>query len=184
MDLIQGFITTNRYQTYLEIGISKELCWREIQAPYKTGVDPMPQIEGIVAQDSDTFFKHNTQKFDCVFIDGDHQYEQIIRDINNAWQCLNPRGVIILHDMMPVNHIQGSNPRIKGDAAWCGDVYKANFDLRSHSYHICEIDHGCGIVRHLTGPLEAHHHHIDFQHFENHADQIPRQSYDDVVFLL
>ena len=33
---------------------------------------------------SDTFFKNNKDKFDVIFLDGLHTYEQTIKDINNA----------------------------------------------------------------------------------------------------
>ena len=182
MDLIHRFIDVNQYQSYLEIGVSSGLCWNEIQAPRKTGVDPFSPIPAVIRQHSDTFFAQNTDTYDIIFIDGDHQYDQVIRDINNAWRCLNHKGVIILHDMMPVNHRQGSNPRIKGDPSWCGDVYKANFDLRGHAYAICEIDHGCGILGHIRDRVTAQHHHIDFNYFEQHCHQIPRLRYEDVAF--
>ena len=182
MDLIQRFIDTRQYETYLEVGVSTGRCWNQIRAPRKTGVDPACRIQDIMAQDSDTFFLHNTATFDIIFIDGDHQYDQVIRDINNAWSCLNQGGVIVLHDMMPVNHRQASNPRIKGDPSWCGDVYKANFDLRQHAYRICEIDHGCGIITELHDPLEGQHHHIDFQHFEDNIHKIPRVRFEDINF--
>lgn len=184
MDLIQRFIDVNQYQSYLEIGVSKGLCWNVITAPKKTGVDPFSPIPEVIKQHSDQFFAQNNHTYDIIFIDGDHQYDQVIKDINNAWRCLNDKGVIILHDMMPVNHKQGSNPRIKGDASWCGDVYKANFDLLGHSYAICEIDHGCGIIADLKHKLEPKHHSIDFDHFADNIHQIPRLRYEDVVFQM
>jgi len=181
-DLIQKLIDVNHYQSYLEVGVSSGLCWKEIMASQKTGVDPFSPIPEVIKQHSDEFFEHNTDKYDIIFIDGDHQYEQVIRDINNAWHCLNENGVIVLHDMMPVNHIQASNPRIRGDASWCGDVYKANFDLLGNSYAICEIDHGCGIITNLKQDIKAKHHHIDFRYFEQHISQIPKFRFENSTF--
>ena len=84
--------------------------------------------------------------------------------------------------MIPVNHKQGSNPRIKGDASWCGDVYKANFDLKSHHYAVCLIDHGCGIIKRLKSTIEPKHHNIDFDYYARNWVQIPTQTYENIQF--
>jgi predicted O-methyltransferase YrrM len=49
---------------------------------------------------SDDFFALNKLKFDIIYIDGDHRYEQVSRDINNAWECLNVGGQLIGHDVI------------------------------------------------------------------------------------
>ena len=52
---------------------------------------------------SDNFFDQNKNKFDLIFIDGDHKYDQVKRDALNAWKILNNRGVLIL-DVYTYNH--------------------------------------------------------------------------------
>jgi len=47
---------------------------------------------------SDNFFAQNKNKFDLIFIDGDHKYDQVKRDALNAWKILNNRGVLIFDD--------------------------------------------------------------------------------------
>lgn len=47
---------------------------------------------------SDEFFKTD-QKFDFIYIDGDHRYTQAKKDIENALQHLNKGGIICGDDL-------------------------------------------------------------------------------------
>ena len=47
---------------------------------------------------SDIFFKNNKNLFDLIYIDGDHETEQVKKDINNSWKILNKGGYLILDD--------------------------------------------------------------------------------------
>ena len=47
---------------------------------------------------SDIFFEKNNKFFDLIYIDGDHQTDQVKKDINNAWRNLNDGGYLILDD--------------------------------------------------------------------------------------
>lgn len=47
-------------------------------------------------------------KFDLICIDGDHRYEYVKRDIENAKQLLNPKGVIIVDDYYHKKNDDGS----------------------------------------------------------------------------
>jgi len=47
---------------------------------------------------SDVFFEKNNKFFDLIYIDGDHQTDQVNKDINNAWRILKDGGYLILDD--------------------------------------------------------------------------------------
>lgn len=49
---------------------------------------------------SDEFFKQNTERFDFIYIDGDHHGTQIVKDAINAWACLNINGVLAFDDYL------------------------------------------------------------------------------------
>tara|TARA_E500000178_G_scaffold27283_1_gene25009 strand:- start:983 stop:1267 length:285 start_codon:yes stop_codon:yes gene_type:complete len=49
---------------------------------------------------SDNFFQNNSKIFDLIFIDGDHFYDQVLRDINNAWKVLKNGGFLILDEYL------------------------------------------------------------------------------------
>jgi len=47
---------------------------------------------------SDNFFLRNKIKFDLIYIDGNHLYEYVKRDISNSLKYLNINGIIVLDD--------------------------------------------------------------------------------------
>lgn len=49
---------------------------------------------------SDNFFLSNKIKFDLIYIDGNHLYEYVKRDISNSLKYLNINGIIVLDDYL------------------------------------------------------------------------------------
>lgn len=47
---------------------------------------------------SDDFFKTNTQQFDFIYIDGCHEPDFIMRDMENAFNVLTPNGIMWMDD--------------------------------------------------------------------------------------
>jgi predicted O-methyltransferase YrrM len=48
---------------------------------------------------TDDFFKNNTQTYDCIFIDADHDYEGVRKDYLNSLKFINKGGYLIFHDI-------------------------------------------------------------------------------------
>ena len=145
-DLIQFLINKYNYSTYLEIGCDKNQSFSKIKIPYKVGVDPISG--GTIRKTSDDFFKSNKEKFDIIFIDGLHHYEQVIVDINNALSVLNDNGHILVHDCLPRTIAHQAIPRYRG--SWNGDVWKSIVELRTRKnleVFTCEIDFGVGVIQ-------------------------------------
>jgi len=145
-DLIQFLINKYDYSTYLEIGCDKDQSFSKIKISHKVGVDPISG--GTIRKTSDEFFKNNKEKFDIIFIDGLHHYEQVIVDINNALSVLNDNGHILVHDCLPRTIAHQAIPRYRG--SWNGDVWKSIVELRTKKYldvFTCEIDFGVGIIQ-------------------------------------
>jgi len=102
---------------------------------------------GNIRKTSDDFFKENNSRFDIVFIDGLHTYEQVKRDILNSIHFLEEDGIILVHDCMPDSLGKQAVPRYK--MQWNGDVWKAIVDLRQMEdldIYTCEMDQGIGII--------------------------------------
>ena len=96
---------------------------------------------------SDEFFLSNKEKFDCIFIDGLHIYEQVRKDILNSINFLNSNGIILLHDCLPSKIWNQIVPQIYGH--WNGDVWKAVVESRTKpnlDTYTCVADHGLGII--------------------------------------
>ena len=145
-DLIQFLIDKYKYTTYLEIGCDKDQSFSKIKILQKVGVDPVSG--GTIRKTSDDFFNFNKEKFDIIFIDGLHHYEQVIEDINNALNILNDNGHILVHDCLPRTIAHQAIPRYRG--SWNGDVWKSIVELRTRKnleVFTCEIDFGVGIIR-------------------------------------
>jgi hypothetical protein len=47
---------------------------------------------------TDSFFPRTTQRYDYVYIDGDHSYAGVRYDYEQSRRCLNENGLILLHD--------------------------------------------------------------------------------------
>lgn len=136
-------------QDYLEIGCANNALFHSVFADNKIGVDP--QSGGTHRMTSDEFFENNKQKFDVIFIDGLHEFQQVHNDLLNSIKCLKKGGIIAFHDMIPRNWLEEHMPRI--NSVWTGDVWKVAFELLQATgvdFKIVKADHGVGVLR-LTG---------------------------------
>lgn len=151
-EIINGLIDKYGYESYLEIGVNTPAQpgynWVGINVKTKHGVDP--NVETTYKMESDEFFKnHIKQKYDIVFVDGLHIFEQVYKDIINSLNNLNDGGIIVVHDCNPVTEI--TQRRDRASSAWHGDVWKAIVKLRMENpeLDICTVntDEGCGIIK-------------------------------------
>jgi len=146
---------------YLEVGLGDNFVFESIplKNSNKFGVDPMIDLEpgvdvinvynkNIFRLTSDDFFKINKQKFDLIFIDGLHHYEQVLKDLENSLHFLNDNGFVVIHDMIPRNESAQVVPRIQN--YWTGDVWKLSENInetKGLEFIIADIDQGVGIIR-------------------------------------
>jgi predicted O-methyltransferase YrrM len=145
LEIIQNIITIRKYKKYLEIGCDKDQIFSNIAIDFKIGVDPVQG--GNVRKTSDDFFKSNSNKFDIIFIDGLHEYDQVNKDIKNSLKALNDGGVILLHDCLPKSYFHQALPRSR--MSWNGDVWKNIVESRTNSEidtYTCFADQGIGII--------------------------------------
>ena len=145
-DLIQYIIDKYNFENYLEIGCDKDQSFSKIKIRNKVGVDPISG--GTIRSTSDNFFKNNDNKFDVIFIDGLHYYQQVIKDINHSLEILNDDGFILVHDCLPKSLAQQAVPRYRG--YWNGDVWKAIVELRTKKnldIFTSQIDFGVAVIR-------------------------------------
>ena len=151
-EIINSLIRKYNYKSYLEIGVNTPLQpgynWIGIKIQTKHGVDP--NVETTFQMTSDEFFeKHVAQKYDIIFIDGLHIFEQVYKDIINSLKYLNDNGTIVVHDCNPIEEI--TQRRKRASDAWHGDVWKSILKLRTEEKNLevftVDTDEGCGIIR-------------------------------------
>lgn len=131
--VINKLIADNGYESYLEIGIYDGKNFKSVKCRSKYGTDPylpdsLKKDDGLFDMTSDDFFTLcdsiiSDAKFDLIFIDGDHEAEQVEKDIVNAYKELNKGGMILLHDCNPPTYESQVVPRIQGE--YCGTVWRA-----------------------------------------------------------
>lgn len=144
-EIIQEIIDKKNYKNYLEIGCFSDELFNYIKCENKVGVDPVSG--GTIRKTSDQFFKDNKNKFDCIFIDGLHEYTQVKKDIDNSLNSLNEGGIILLHDCLPNNFYAQAIPRCQ--YVWNGDVWKAIVECRTKKnldVYTCYADNGIGVI--------------------------------------
>jgi len=136
---------TNVNDKYLEIGVEYGECFNETHFINKVGVDPDPKFttkdnQILYIQTSDDFFKQYdmNQKFDVIFIDGMHQAEYVLCDINNSIKILSLNGTIFMDDILPFNYNEQlkipikhyyENGILKYGENWTGDVWKVLYHI-------------------------------------------------------
>ena len=49
---------------------------------------------------SNEYFENTFEKFDLIYVNGDHSAKQVHQDIKNSWKILNKGGYLILDDYM------------------------------------------------------------------------------------
>ncbi len=144
--VINNLLNKTSEKKYLEIGCDLNQVFNKVNAKYKIGVDPLRG--GNRRCTSDIFFKKNSEKFNVIFIDGLHEYNQIRKDVINSLKFLKNDGYIVIHDLIPRDWLEEHIPRL--NSTWCGDVWKISFDLmksKNIKFELLLIDFGLGIVR-------------------------------------
>lgn len=152
------------FTRYLEIGCRDDHNFapmKKLGLQHTACVDPTEG--GTHRMTSDKFFAQNTDTFDLVFVDGMHEANQALRDVNNALRFLNPRGVIVMHDCNPLTEHAAAFPIRKlktgdGLGSWNGDVWRAVVALRTRpdlDVITGDFDQGCAIVRRASSTVTA-----------------------------
>jgi hypothetical protein len=70
--------------------------FEEIKSHFKNEI--LNNIVEIHRTTSDEFFINNKYKFDLIYIDGNHLYDFVKRDISNSLNLINNEGIIVLDD--------------------------------------------------------------------------------------
>ena len=141
-----NFLTKKRkFHRYLEIGIERGFTLEAVQIRDRIGVDPFPlfnvgnarKFMAIHELESDDYFINlkEIKKFDFIYLDGLHTYEQTRRDFENSIKLINEDGFIMIDDTVPIDEFSANPDQtecyrmrsaagLTNDGSWHGDVFK------------------------------------------------------------
>jgi len=183
--IVNLLVSANPGGDYLEIGCASNLTFDAVMAARKVGVDPVSG--GTHRQTSDAFFAENLDaRFDVVFIDGLHLYDQVRRDVVNALKVVRKGGWIALHDMLPRDWIEEHVPALS-TSGWTGDGWKVAFELMASpdiDFRLLAVDHGVGVLRVLADDPSLADRRAElaprrFSYFHEHFAELPVLGYDE-----
>jgi hypothetical protein len=126
------------FDWYMEIGCRKGDSFAPVRS--KTiAVDPFFRAEiniigtkpalHVFQATSDAFFEEgflqrNGIRLSVSFLDGMHLFEYLLRDFMNTEAASDPKGVIMMHDLVPHNLAMTTRDLSAIRGAWTGDVWK------------------------------------------------------------
>jgi GT2 family glycosyltransferase len=157
-DVLNAVVERIGATRYLEIGVNNGECLTKVNVYERWGVDPNANGLGVTAPDlviprtSQVFFEkiapYLQQRFDLIFLDGDHRAELVYDEIQAAKKLLSPRGVICLHDCNPHSEEMQEVP-LRSGHLWTGDVWKTVARIRNEAEFECRVvpfDYGTGVL--------------------------------------
>lgn len=141
-DLFSRIHKQHQPRIYLEIGIATGKSLALVRSGTRTlGIDPVLAVQGslffhspesvpqLYDMTSDDFFattdvvKEMGQPcFDVAFIDGLHNFDQVLRDFINLEKYAGKDSVILIHDCLPIDPQVATRER--NTVFWTGDVWK------------------------------------------------------------
>ena len=111
------------------------LNWTSVETLYDTKTGPARANRQIVKYKgtSDGFFRNNVEKYDFIYIDGDHTAYGVIKDAVSAYECLNVGGIIGFDDYQWSAGL-GANkePRMAIDAFYA--IYQERIEVLVNDY--------------------------------------------------
>ena len=154
--MLQGLLSLHPSPRYLEIGVRAGERFHAVEAARKVAVDPVFKFNTGNAREkypestyhqvtSDTYFgriaAYLSDKFDVIFLDGLHTFEQTLRDFTNSIHFLSEKGTILIDDVVPVSYFASigdlalfrtlrQNDR-EIAASWMGDVYRLMYFIET-----------------------------------------------------
>jgi hypothetical protein len=70
----------------------------DVHKVFNSAIEPFDNIQHIQKTSDDAIFDLKEQKFDFIYIDGLHTYDQIKKDVRNYYPLVNDGGFIGGHD--------------------------------------------------------------------------------------
>jgi predicted O-methyltransferase YrrM len=107
---------------------------------------------------TDDFFKYyienkKTEYIDMLFIDADHSYEQVKKDVTNFFPLISDDGYILIHDTFPLNEFHTSSGYSGDGFRFIQDLKSKNQMLSNYEILTISVPPGLTIIKKSTGKL-------------------------------
>ena len=112
-----------------------QMNWETVEALYDIKTKVARENRKIIKYKgtSDSFFANNREKYDFIYIDGDHTSYGVIKDAVSAYECLNVGGIIAFDDYEWSAGLGVLNePKLAIDAFW--NIYQGRIELILRGY--------------------------------------------------
>jgi hypothetical protein len=184
--VIQQLMHEKGLKNYLEIGVFNGHIFFRVKSNFKLAVDPdfrfrtgRKILKTILnpynffnryfRKTSDDFFRDDApsvlkgRQLDLALVDGMHEFDYALRDVENTLGYLQKNGVIVMHDCNPqtpeaaCSFAEWKARNFSGQ--WNGDVWKAILQLRTRgdiNVFVLDCDHGLGVVTYGQPEKQLH----------------------------
>lgn len=177
LDIIRALMKKRKLNNYLEIGVFNGHIFFRIKSNFKVAVDPEFRFDALrragkllvnpyniynryYEKTSDDFFRddapslYQKKRIEISLIDGMHEYEYALRDIENTVKYLSGDGVIVVHDCNALTQESACSfaewKARNFTGTWNGDVWRTILHIRSLrkdlTAFVLDTDHGLGII--------------------------------------
>jgi predicted O-methyltransferase YrrM len=151
-ELLNCLISLLGLERYLEMSLWESENFGRIIAPLRQSISP--QGAPTWRMTSDEFFIKDLgyRRYDLIFVDGNHEEAQCLRDIEHAVRRLSASGCVVVHDTNPPTewHQRPAADYRPGEE-WNGTAWKAVVRFRRQHPNFTvttfDLDWGCTVIR-------------------------------------
>jgi len=180
-DVLNALASRFGLERYLEVGLGDPADnFDRIICPVRQSLDPHA-ASATFRMPSDEFFAKalGCETYDLLFIDGLHEADQCLRDVENSLRRLAPNGFIVIHDANPPTEWhQRPVEQFEPGSYWNGTVWKAVVRFRElhpeRAVFTVDLDWGCTVIRGSGGPstsLSPAPSELDWPSFEKNRER-------------
>lgn len=106
----------------------KEINFDVVFANCKKNLSTLNVKNDLIKSKSNDFFKNNKKKFNVIYIDGSHFYNDLKQDFENSFNCLEKKGLLICDDFFWFFYKEKEKNPAKA-LLECADKYKKELKI-------------------------------------------------------